>query len=230
MKQLGNLPGSERALRGILQDAREAGDIEAQARAHHDLGAVLVHMEQTPQAIEHLYQAFELYERPAQKYRALSDLGEGLRRQGRLAAARDAFTVVLRHGKTEELRASAMIALLELSAQMRDRVGFTGWKRQIGAIAGELPADRQVLFHLQLGLGCAGFGQMRAAERALHKAAAIAEQHELNEYAFQVEAALAALKKTSAPNVVEDVAAVEAENSEELAEIAGKLQVLSAGY
>jgi tetratricopeptide (TPR) repeat protein len=227
MKQLGNLSGSEEVLRGVLAAAEGAGDADAQARAHHDLGAVFIHMRRPPQAVAHLYRAFELYEQPPDRYRALSDLGEGLRQLGRYGVARDAFRIVLRHGKTEELRASAMIALLEISAQMRDRVGFTNWKRQIGALAGELPAERQALFHLQLGLGCAGFGQVRAAERALRKAATTAEQHHLNEYAFRVEAALAELKKTSAPNVPETPVSPEAEDSTELAEMAGKLHALA---
>ncbi len=228
MRQLGNLRGSEKALLTVLKDAEELRDVDAQARAHHDLGAALLHMDRAHRAITHLYQAFELYERPAHKFRALSDLGEGLRREGRYRAARDAFTLVLRAGGTEELRASAMIALLEISAQVGDRVGFASWKRQIGATAQDLPVERQALFHLQLGLGYAGFRQLRSAERSVRKAIAIAEQHHLNEYTFRAETALAALKKNTAPNVPEAPVPSEAEDSREFAEIAEKLQALRA--
>lgn len=228
MKQLGNLKESERALRTILDEAESAGDADAQARACHDLGAVLVHREQLREAIVCLYRAFELYERKAHKLRALADLGEGLRREGRLAAARDAFTLILRDSGTEELRVSAMIALLEVSAQMGDRVGFAKWKREVAAVAEELPPERQALFQLQFGLGCAAFGQVRGAERALRAALGIAERHHLNEYAFRAEAAIKDLRRNPAPNMSETPAMSGAEESREYAEIATKLHALAS--
>jgi len=91
MRQLGNLPGSEEALRDILPEAEALGDRDVQARTHHDLGVVVMHMERTSRAISHFYRAFELYQRPAHKFRALFDLGEALRREARYGAARDAF-------------------------------------------------------------------------------------------------------------------------------------------
>jgi tetratricopeptide (TPR) repeat protein len=228
MRQLGNLPASEEALEGILREAERLADRDVQARAHHDLAAALMHMEQTRRAIEHLYKAFELYQRLTHRLRALSDLGEALRRAGQLASARDAFTFVLRSGGTEELRAAAMIALLEVSAQVGDRVGFANWKREIRAVAENLPADRQVLFHLQLGLGYAAFGQVRTAERSLRRAQAMAEEHQLNEYAFKAEAALSVLTGKSAPGMAEVQAAPRAEAGPELAAIAEKLHALQA--
>lgn len=228
MKQLGNLKGSERALRAILQEAERAGDVDAQARACHDLGAVLVHLEHLREAIVCLYRAFELYERKAHKLRALADLGEGLRREGRLSAARDAFTLILKSRGTEELRISAMIALLEVSAQIGDRVGFAKWKRDVAALAEDLPPERQALFQLQLGIGLAAFGQRRSAEGALRAALTIAERHHLNEYTFRVEAAIKDLRHAPAPNMPETQAMSGAEESRDYAEIATRLHALAS--
>jgi tetratricopeptide (TPR) repeat protein len=199
LKQLGNLKGSERALRQILAEAEAAGDQDAQARAHHDLGAVLVHSDRNKQAIEHLYTAFGLYQRRAHKLRALADLGEALRREGLLIAARDAFTLALGEDSTDELRVSAMIALLEITAQVGDRVGFAKWRRELRSLEDTLPPERQALFHLQVGLGAARFGQLREATRALQTAANVAERYGLIEYRSLAEAGLRDLRGHAKP-------------------------------
>lgn len=229
MRQLGNLPGSEQALREILNDAEELEDRDAQARAHHDLGAIFNNRDKGREAILHLYRAFELYERPTHKLRALSDVGQALRREGRYAASRDAFLVVLKSGATEELRAGAMIALLELSALTGDRLGFSRWRREVAAIADHLPAERQADFHLQLGLGHAAFGQLAKAEAALREALAVSERLRLNEYTFNAEAALTALTQEPAPRGPEVPEPHGAEDPNEFVEIAEKLHALRAG-
>jgi hypothetical protein len=120
-----------------------------------------------------------------------------------------------------------MIALLELSGLMGDRVGFSRWKRELAAIADELPAERLVDFHLQVGLGSHAFGQSRAAEHSLRRAITVAEQHRLNAYMFRAEAALNQVKKP-APDRPATPAWSEAEEPREFAEIVEKLEALRA--
>jgi tetratricopeptide (TPR) repeat protein len=228
MRQVGNLPASETALREISKEAEESGDRDAMARANHDLGLVLVYRQRSAEGIGYLYRAFESYERAAHRLRALSDIGEALKREGGYVAARDAFAVVLRNNPPEDMRVCTMIALLELGAKMDDRLGFSRWKREITAMSANLPPERRADFELQVGLGCAGFGQARQAEQSLRKALALAEQHRLNEIAFSAEAALDALKKRAAPNVPDTSVLSGAERAEEFAEIAEKLHALRA--
>lgn len=229
LRQFGNLPASEKSLNAILKDAEQCGDLDAQARAHHDLGAVHINRNEGHRGIPHLYKAFELYERPAHKLRALSDVGEGLKRAGKYSAAQDAFMVVLRTAPSQEMRACTMIALLELSGLMGDRVGFSRWKGQLTAIADDLPAERLADFHLQLGLASAAFGQLRLAERSLRKAIEVAELHSLNEYTFRAEAAVKQIRNSAAPNRPEAPVRFEADDSREYVEIAEKLETLRAG-
>ena len=210
MRQVGNLRASERALRKILKEARAAGDRDAEARARHDLGAVYNDMGRAHQAIAHLYKAFELYERHAHKIRALSDVGEALKQEGRYQAARDAFMLVLAGQPQEEMRVCTMIALLELSGRMGDRVGFARWRREISAVVGELPAERAADFHLQLGIAAAAFGQRRAAERALRHALRIADEHHLHHYGARARAALAGMRKRGAPEAAADASGAKA--------------------
>jgi len=203
MRQLGNLPDSEKALTAILQEAEALGDRDVQARAHHDLGAIYNNRDQAAKSIPHLYRAFEFYERPAHKLRALSDVGEALKREGRYAAARDAFNAALRSPASHEMRVHTMILLMELSALVGDRVSFARWRREIVAAKEELPPERSADFHLLQGIGCASFGQLREAAHSLRKAIAISEQYHLNEYTFRAEAALKSLKENSALDVTD---------------------------
>jgi hypothetical protein len=143
-------------------------------------------------------------------------------------AARDAFTVVLGSSPREELRVTTMIGLLELSAQMGDRLGFSRWKREIGASAEHLPPERRADFHLQVGLGCAAFNQRRSADKSLRTAVAIGEQHHLNEYVFRAESALSMLNDKSTPNATGAPAASGAEDPREYTEIAQKLHALAS--
>lgn len=225
LRQRGNLPASERALRDILKGAEEAGDCDAQARARHDLGLVLLERGRVNESVPHLYSAFELYERPSHRLRALSDVAEAMKRKGRYAAARDAFTTVL-NAATPEMRPGTMIALLELSALLDDRISFARWRREIGSLFEQLPAERRVDFHLQLGIGEARFGHIADAERSLLEALSLAEQFRLNEYVFRAEAALKDLKSKSAPSAVEVPTALGADDAVDLAEIEAKLHVL----
>lgn len=230
MKQLGNLKGSERALRQILIEAEGTGDKDAQARAHHDLGAVLVHQGRAEEAIPRLYRAFELYPRQEHKLRALSDLGEAFKRARRYGPARDAFMAVLKGKPPEDMQVCTMIALLELSALMNDRVSFYRWRRQAANLADGLPPERLADLYLQLGVGSATFGKPRTGERLVRKALKIAEEHSLSEYAIAAHSALERIARTASPCAARADGAWDGSprRSPGLAAIEQKLQLLAA--
>lgn len=197
LRQVGNLPGSEKALREILRDAERLGDRDAQARAHHDLGATLLHTGREVMAAHHVYRAFELYGDEPNALRALSDLGEVLKRLGRLDAAENAFRLVLRGSAEGETRACAMIAMLELTSLRRDRLAFGRLARYMSSIQEQLPPYRRIDFHLQLGLGHHRFGNKARADKALRLAGSLAQLYGMNEYVFRAEQSL---KKIQSPD------------------------------
>ncbi len=229
MRQLGNLPASEKALKSILQDASAKGDMDAQARAHHDLAVALMYRGHNAEAVPHYYAAFEFYEQSSDKVRALSDVGEALKRIGHYQASKDAFSVVLRKAASAQTRVTSMIALLELCAMTGDRVGFARLKREISAIADELPPERHADFYLLLGQGQAGFGDRRSAAASLRKAVGLAEQYQLNEYAFRARAALQELGRLPARGQGATDAPARARRSKEFQEVTRKLEALRAG-
>jgi hypothetical protein len=160
--------------------------------------------------------------------RALSDLGEALKRERQFGAARDAFLIVLNGNPSGEMRCWTMIALLELCALTGDRVGFAHWKTQISAMSDTLPAEAAADFEFELGLGYAQFGNVRAAKAALHKALEISERHQMNEYTLRIRDAIARLIEKQPPDVRSSDRTPGSHVSPEFAEIAKRLGALRA--
>src|SRR6266704_1010578 len=98
MQGRGNLPEAERRLGQILADARDAGERDAEARAEHDLAAVLQHRGSPDAALVHAWRAFELYEEERGRLRALNDVGIMLLTLGDAVGAERALTEVARRG------------------------------------------------------------------------------------------------------------------------------------
>src|SRR6266700_7717905 len=71
----GNLAEAAARLRGILADARAAGERDVEARAQHGIAVALHHMGQPAEAIPHAWRAFEIYEEQDSQMRALNDAG-----------------------------------------------------------------------------------------------------------------------------------------------------------
>ncbi len=187
LRQKGNLPASERALRKVLDHAERLGDQDAQARAHHDLGVAAGMMGRRSEAVAHFFAAFQLYRDHASKLRALSDLAEEMKRIGRYQPARNAFWFVLRSTDSLQVKARVLIALLEIASLVRDPLGFGRYGQMITEIENKLPLEQQVDFHLQLALGYWRFGKRSRAAAAAHTALRLAAHYGLNQYLFEAE-------------------------------------------
>src|SRR5213082_1068119 len=116
----GNLAEAAARLRGILADARAAGEREAEARAEHGIGVALQHMGQSPDAIPHTWRAFQLYEEEDSKLRALGDVGIMLLTLGDAPAAERALTEVVRRSGTQETLTNALVELMHCASFRRE--------------------------------------------------------------------------------------------------------------
>jgi tetratricopeptide (TPR) repeat protein len=124
----GNLAQAERWNREVLEDARTAGQRDAEARAEHGLGTVLGARGQPLDALPHYWRAFELYQDEALSLLALHDLGFELARIGAIEDAEQAFRQVVQTTHDHAALQNAMIELLHCASFRRDRVGFTRWR------------------------------------------------------------------------------------------------------
>lgn len=190
LRQVGNLPAAERALRRILNEAQTAGDRDAQARACHDLAVVIAARGRDSDALGYVLRAFELYLNEELKMRALSDIGEILKRVGELECAAKALQLVAQRSQSSDMKSVAEIGLMELYSLEGNRFAFLRQKGVLQERLYLLPPERAVDFHLQAGLGHLRLGEIEKALPELKEALRLAECHGLNEYVFRIESAI----------------------------------------
>src|SRR5437868_9262421 len=183
----GNLPEAERKLREILADARAAGERDAEARAEHGIGVALHLMGQAPDAIPHIWRAFELYDEDDSRMRALNDVGVMLLTLGDAMGAERALSEVVRRGGTPDNTSNALIELMHAASYRRDHVGFARWRERCDERLEHMPPNILADFYLKQGIGQARFGRFRRAEALLTQALAIAGAAGLHALEFRVE-------------------------------------------
>ncbi|HKW40820.1 MAG TPA: hypothetical protein VJN39_06190 [Gemmatimonadales bacterium] len=189
----GNLADAERRLRGILADARTAGEQDAEARAEHGIAVAHHHMGQSADGIPHAWRAFELYEEEDSRLRALGDVGVMLLSLGDAAGAERALAEVVRRGSTQESVSNALIELMHCASFRRDHVGFARWRERCEERLADMPPNIRADFYLKQGIGQARFGRFRRAETVMKEALEIAGAAGLHEVEFRVERILAGL-------------------------------------
>ncbi len=190
LQKTGDLPRAEQVLREVLGTAVERGDAPIEARASHDLSVNMHLMSRRNEAVPLALRAYELYDEPMLRARAVNDLGTFLKELGHYAAARDAFLLVLRTQPTPEFRMHTAIELLELAALVQDRVGFSRWRRELNGIESVLPPSEHVDLKLKLGAGVASFGNHDEGIAHLEHAIVLAEEHKLAQKLFEAERVL----------------------------------------
>ncbi len=198
MQKTGNLAESERALREVVADALREGDVVAEAHSCQDLGVALHLMKRTQEAIPLIFRAFQLYEAPMSRARALSDTGVLLKELGYHAAAERAFTLVLASDPPLQIRVRTALEMIELSSVIVDRISFERWRNEVGNHLDSLPPDDQVDFEFKVGTGLSQFGTHAKAEQHLIRGIELAERYGLGERLFRIEDALACVRERRA--------------------------------
>src|SRR5207302_9251611 len=128
----GNLAEAAARLRGILADARAAGERDVEARAQHGIGVALQLMGQSADAIPHTWHAFQLYEEEDSRLRALGDVGIMMLTLGEATGAERALAEVFRRGRTRESVSNAVIELMHCASYRRDHGGVAPWRVRCG--------------------------------------------------------------------------------------------------
>lgn len=226
LERTGNLPESERVLREVIAEAQNAGDRDAEARASHDLAFTFEQMGRNQEAVRCAFRAFELYQRPDDRLRALSELGTILKSLQHYQAAEDAFRMILEADVQPQIRVNPLLELLEIAALTQDRVGFERWSTTIAELGVELPADARVDFEMKLGVGSALFGRVRKARTHLRRALGLAEQHQLNRFVFSIEEALKELEQKRMEREPKRAAAGRPTDHPDVTDVANRLRAL----
>ncbi len=190
----GNLAEAERQLRAILADAHAAGERDAEARAEHGIGVSLAQMGQGPNAIPHVWRAFELYDEEDSRMRALSDVGVMLLTLGDAVGAERALSEVVRRGGCHDNTTNALIELMHAASYRRDHVGFARWRERCEEHLPDMPPNMLTDFYLKQGIGQARFRRFRRADELMKRALEVAGMAGLHELEFRVERIRGGLK------------------------------------
>ncbi len=228
MQKTGNLPESERALRQVVADSLREGDVVAEAHGCQDLGVALHLMKRTQEAIPLIFRAFQLYEAPISRARALSDTGVLLKELGYYAAAEHAFELVLSGDPPLQVRVRTALEMLEVSSVIVDRISFERWRKEVSNHLDSLPPDEQVDFEFKVGTGLSQFGVHARAEKHLVHAIELAERYGLGERLFRIEDALGCVRERRACKVASAVPPTSETALPELHTAIQELQALEA--
>jgi tetratricopeptide (TPR) repeat protein len=222
MQGRGDLGEAADRLREISTDAEQYGSSAVHAYVRHAWGTTLFLRGQVPEAIVHVWRAFELYDDEASRVRALGDLGTMLLAVGEVAGAHAALLEVLRRGHaTHDAASNAMIELMHCASFRRDRVGFERWYRGCEARTGKMPPNILADFCLKAAIGHARFGEVQKAESRIAQALQTAESARLHEFVFRVKRIQTGLRSC------EDEAAEPVQVSEPVREISASLAQLA---
>ena len=194
----GNYPAARAAAEGVLSEATQLGLVEAQAMAYADLGAIYGSQGLRLEALEAEYQAFRLSGEMPQQMRSLGNLGIGLSDIGAFEVARLAFQIVIESNASLEVRANAVLELMDLESSVSNRVAFERYRGAAQEYRARMSPRMSVDYHYKVGVGLARFGQTPRARASLTSALELAERHGLNAWYFKIEQALKELAERSA--------------------------------
>jgi tetratricopeptide (TPR) repeat protein len=191
----GNYPAARATAESVLREATELQLTEAQAMAYDDLGAIYTLQGLRLNALEAGYQAFRLSREMPQQMRALGNLATGLSEIGAFEVARLAFQIVTKSDASVEVRANALLELMDLESSVGNRVSFERNRAAAEEYRSRMSPSMSVDYHYKVGVGLARFGQPGRARMSFTTAMELAERHRLNAWFFKIEQALAQLAK-----------------------------------
>jgi tetratricopeptide (TPR) repeat protein len=187
---VGNLPLAREVAEAVVRDAAELHQVDVQAMAYADLGAVYALQGLQIEELQANYDAFRLTTDSLKRMRILGDLGIGLSRIGAFEAARLAFHIVINSNAKLLVRANAVLELMDLESSFGNRVAFERCRSSMIELRDRLSPSVATDYQFKLGTGLARFGQHGRAREALTVGLALAETHGLNAWYFRIEQAL----------------------------------------
>lgn len=187
----GNMPQAGSILDETIASAAHHQLKDVRSMALHDRSMVAHLSGDYELAIGLAYEALETTEAPRDRDRILGDIATSFYKLGVWSAARDAYLILSVTAQEQYGRWAAMLNLMELAAESGDEMMFEAYRRAISP--DRMPPQLQTSYWISLGVGAGRFNRIEDARTYLARALAIAEEHELNQMAFEVEAELKAL-------------------------------------
>ena len=191
----GNLPQAETILDDVIVQARDQGFREMQGMALHSRAVIAQKRGNHPEALKMAYDAFGLTVRPTERDQVLEDIAAIFTDLGMRDSARDTHMIVAATARTQLVRWTATINLMELA-------GVDGMADAFDSYASELAAANcgtwvRAHFLLFYGEGLRRFNRLEQAEKTLEEAASFSAANQLHELEFRAHSALVAVRSTA---------------------------------
>jgi tetratricopeptide (TPR) repeat protein len=199
----GNLPQAQVILDDVRMQARDAHLPEVEGFVLHSQSALAQHRGHHAEGIKLAYEAYNLFQKPAERDLVLADIGAALSGLGMRDAARDANLILVATAQAKRIRWQATINLLELAS-------LDGMDEQVEIYTSELRRAPmgpwlQAHFLLILGESLGRLERFEEAEEILSQAEEFASANQIHRVAFLATAAISEL--TSKARRAERVAA-----------------------
>jgi tetratricopeptide (TPR) repeat protein len=186
----GNYPQARAIAEEVVRKASELGLTEAQAMAYADLGCIYTFQGLRLEALEAKYRAFQLSGDMLQQMRALGEVAIELAEIGATDVARLAFQIVMESNASLEVRANAVLELMDLESRVGNRVAFERHRAVAEGYRNRMSPRMSVDYMYKLGAGFARFGQAIRARSSFQSALECSERHQLNDWYFRIEQAI----------------------------------------
>ncbi len=203
------------AFERIIGRARQAGEIQVEARALHERAAIAGEGGDPLTAAKFAYAALKLTTLPSDRDRILNDIGESLRRLGARDAARDAFLVLSCTARDQVSRWMALAHLMRIAGDDGAPDSYREYRRLLETAP--LAPRLEIEMDMQSGYALRSLGEPSASRAAFRRAASLARRHGFTRELQEAEQAAAG----GADCVAQPLAA-----AQDLDEIAAALRVL----
>jgi len=193
----GNLPQAQTILDDVVMQARDQQLPEVEGVALHSRSSLAARMGAHSDALRMAYDALNLAANPTARDGVLEDIAAIFTEVGMREPARDAHLVLAATARSQLIRWTAVINLLELASMDGMEATFDAYTRELSAAPlGPWPRAHFLLF---LGEGLHRFGRLEAAEEILRDAVTFAEANQFHQISFSAQTALAAVRSAPRP-------------------------------
>lgn len=223
----GNLPRARAVAEEVLKVATEQHLADVEAVAYGDLAIVYPMLGLTVEGLQAQYRSFVLMPDPADRMRALGDLGISFIEIGAYSPARLALNIVINSRAEFRVRTNAVIELMDLESLVGDRVAFERNRSVAETFRDRMPLSMTADYLYKTGIGFARFDQIGRARESLTVALGFAEANKLNTWYFRIERALQELEQQEKQKAAE-LQPVEAKQEPVLFEIEAGLREYAA--
>jgi tetratricopeptide (TPR) repeat protein len=181
----GNLPAAQEELDRVLEEAEAEGLEPVRGLALHASASVAHSRGDYQRAVHLAYRSLELTTNPSARDRIMADIAAAYAGLGMRDTARDGYSIVAMTSPHQWVRWQATLNMMELAIQEGDESSFDGYVEQMKSAS--LDPKLRAYYLYFMALGSMRFHRQNA-QALFDEAIRFAEDHQLNQIAFEIEA------------------------------------------